>query len=228
MQRFASFFLSVFLLSTCQSFARNLEYENSCKEWVLCFQPSIPGWCSKTKCVAMMDLIFKVRPDVCVEIGVYGGASLFPTAIALKYLNQGIVYGIDPWDVRECIKYYPEGSPHKGWWGTIDMNAMYQSTMNLIKTHELEKKCLILRMTSEEAAPCIQEIDVLHVDGNHCDEADLIHLSYYLPKVKVGGYIWFDGWCTSPKAYEYVKKTCYIRKVLDSGNCILLEKICSE
>lgn len=228
MKKLVLLLFSVLLLSSDPSFAQNAPYELSTKEWTVWNLPTIPGWCTKTKCTEMMDLIFQVKPDVCVEIGVYGGSSLFPTAVALKYLNKGVVYGIDPWDTAEFSKYSTAYDTHLNWWRTIDMNSMYQQTMNMVKTNDLQKHCTILRMTSEAAAPLIPSIDILHIDGTHLDEEDLVHVTQYLPKVKIGGYVWYNGWSTSPKAYEYVKKTCYIRKVIDTGTCILLEKVRSE
>src|ERR1700730_11515979 len=63
------------------------------------------GWCSEEKALNFVDLILTAKPKVCVEIGVFGGASLIPTAFALKHLKEGIVIGIDPWDNSECIKH---------------------------------------------------------------------------------------------------------------------------
>lgn len=55
----------------------------------------------------MFDLILKENPKVYVEIGVWGGSSIFPTALALKLLNnKEVVFAIDPWNSEEYIKYY--------------------------------------------------------------------------------------------------------------------------
>ncbi len=89
----------------------------------------------------------------------------------------------------------------------------------------MQKYCHIIINTSKSAAPQIKTIDILHIDGNHCDESAYIDVIKYVPKVKIGGYIWFDGWSTATNAFEYIKKTCYVEKVVDNGRCILLKKM---
>jgi len=74
------------------------------KNHVLAQKKEIPGWCSDEKAQAMMDLVFSEQPQVCVEIGVFGGSSVFPTAMALRRLGNGVIYAIDPWKTEEAIK----------------------------------------------------------------------------------------------------------------------------
>src|SRR5271155_2865720 len=49
-------------------------------EWMA----QLEGWCSDLKATTLVDLVLKVRPQVIVEIGVWGGKSLVPMACALK------------------------------------------------------------------------------------------------------------------------------------------------
>lgn len=195
-----------------------------CKRSVLPHISHIPGWCSEKKGSAMIDLIFEIKPYICVEIGVFAGASILPTAYALKYLNKGFVYAVDSWNTYECTKYYPDGNPHKDWWSKVDFNYIYNSFFHLLKSHDLQKQCIVLAMTSEDAAPLIPTIDILHIDSTHCDESALQDLFLYFPKVRIGGYIWFTGWANTPNAFEYIKQNCQVKKVLDDGQCILLKK----
>ena len=46
-----------------------------CKENTMALLPSIPGWCSKEKALAMMEIIKKNNCQKCVEIGVFAGRS---------------------------------------------------------------------------------------------------------------------------------------------------------
>jgi hypothetical protein len=216
-----------FYLITLNGFT-NTKNQEECKKKVLSILPQIPGWCSQKKASSMMDLIFETNPKICVEIGVFAGASILPTAYALKCLNKGIVYAIDPWDTYECIKYYEKNDINRSWWEQIDMNYFYTYFLNLLKTHQIKNYCIVLKETSEQAANKIKTIDILHIDGNHCDESAFIDVTKYVPKIKVDGYIWFDGWSTSPKAFEYIKNTCIVVKVIDQGKCILLKKIHPE
>ena len=63
------------------------------KHHVLEHQKKIPGWCTLEKADKLMQLIYDTQPKICIEIGVFGGSSIYPTASALKYLGAGTVYG---------------------------------------------------------------------------------------------------------------------------------------
>lgn len=196
-----------------------------CKEFVKKEMPTIAGWCSFKKAEAMMDLIFEIQPEICVELGVFGGLSLFPTACALKYLNHGIVFGIDAWSPTEAIRYYPEGSIHRDWWAKQNMTIHYYDCMRLIEKYGLKPFCILFKETFQTALRKISSIDILHIDATHTNEGDFIDVMPYIQKVKKMGYIWFDGWPNSSDTYDYLKSRCLIKKVVDSGNCILLQKI---
>lgn len=217
-------FLLLPILTTVGVLADNAQIYDRFKKSVIATFSGTPGWCSKQKANAMMDLIFETKPAVCVEIGVFAGASLLPTASALKHIGRGIVYGIDPWATHECVKYFPEVSPHRTWWSKIDLNSMFNFCNQQIRIYRLEKNCILIKKSGENAAGQIGQIDILHIDANHCDQSDLGLVRLYIPKVKVGGYIWFDGYASSSQAFEYVKNTCYVEDVIDQGGCILLKK----
>ena len=200
------------------------EYKDVAKAMVV----KIPGWCSPKKAEAMMELIFDIKPDTCVELGVFQGASLFPTALALYCVKHGVVYAIDAWDTQEAVRYYPEGSPHRTWWTAQNLNTNYKAFLDMIKQYNLGNHCLVLRQPFATALDKIHSIDILHIDATHTNEGDFIDAVPYIQKVKKGGYIWFDGWSSSFDTYEYLKKTCQVRKVINSGACILLQKIIEE
>lgn len=215
---------SVLLGSFSTSYALDISSQEKCRQAVITNLPNIPGWCSPAKASAIMELIFRVKPSVCVELGVFAGASLYPTAAALKQNGEGVVYAVDAWSNLECYKHLPAGNSHKDYWKQIDLNAMHNYFLQLLKSEELQDQCIVIKNTFANAAPLIDPIDILHIDGDHYDESAYPIVLRYVPKVKVGGYIWFNGWGTSPKAFEYIKRTCYIVKVIDEGQCLLFEK----
>ncbi len=190
--------------------------------------PTLEGWCSKEKALAFIDLVLETEPEVCVEIGVFGGSSLFPVASALKYLGTGVVIGIDPWDKIECIKYLDpvEDATHLKWWGSLNINYIYQSYNNMLKKHKLQEYAETIRSTSEEAVSAIEEIDILYLDGNHSEFCSLQDVELYLPKVKRGGYIWMNDtlWKERQDAVERLAQTCEVMRLIDNGNCILFKK----
>jgi len=191
--------------------------------------PTLYGWCSKEKADNFIDLVLDVKPQVYVEIGVFGGSSLFPVASALKYLGEGVVIAIDPWDKKETIKYFDptEDATDLKWWTSINFERIYYSYMHLIKRFDLEEYCLTMKMTSEKAAPKINTpIDILYIDGNHSEACSIQDVELYLPKVKEGGYIWMNDtlWASRQQAVELLSDACDVVKVIDNGNCILFKK----
>src|SRR5665213_3143942 len=97
----------------------------SCKIKTLARQHEAQGWCSKEKAEKLMDLIYEAQPTVCVEVGVFGGSSIYPTARALQYLGQGKVYAIDPWAKEDCQVGYDINDPNYIWWSSINLDEIY-------------------------------------------------------------------------------------------------------
>ena len=91
--------------------------------------PTIEGWCEKNKALKLYDIIREVKPDLCVEIGVFGGSSLIPQALALKHNNRGTIAGIDPWSNNSAIEEM-ENFANKNWWGQIDLQGVYDRFLN--------------------------------------------------------------------------------------------------
>ncbi len=195
---------------------------------VVTILPSLEGWCTKEKALALVDLVLEVKPKVCVDIGVFGGGSLFPIASALKVLGKGIVIGIDPWDKVECLKYLDPIADiaHLSWWGNLDMNYVYLSYLSMLKRFGLENYCLTMKTTSEKAITSIETIDILHIDGNHSESGFALDVFLYLPKVRSGGYILLNDslWQQAQQAVDLLLEACDVVKLIDNGNCIIFQK----
>ncbi len=215
------------LLLTCSTGFADPRLE-TLKQHIIDVRPTIEGWCSQEKAVNLFDLIIETRPDVYVEIGVFGGASLFPVAMALKYNDHGICIAVDPWDKIECIKHFDPFKDQQDlqWWAKINLNYIYYSFLDLLSKHDLDRYCKIIRATSDKAAPMIGSIDILFLDGNHSEIASTQDVILYLPKVKNGGYIWMNDtlWTDRQAAVDLLLKECDVIKLIDNGNCILFRK----
>lgn len=189
---------------------------------------TLHGWCSQEKALNFIDLVLEVKPDVCVDIGSFGGRSVLPVASALKFLDHGIVIAIDPWDKIEALKHFDpyEDHRHMDWWGKVDFFGIYNSFLNMISNHELGKYVHVLRLSSERAAPEVGDIDILYIDGNHSDAIALLDAKLYLPKVRSGGYIWVNDstWTCMQPAIEFLQESCDPVRLIDNGNCILFKK----
>lgn len=167
----------------------------------------LEGWCSEQKASTLMELVFMMRPEKVVEIGVFGGKSLVPIAFALKEMDQGAVYGIDPWSAHASSEGM-EGVNYD-YWSKVDHEAILQGLKQKIKKFRLEDHIVLIRKSSEEA-PLIEGIDILHIDGNHSEEASFLDVTKWVPLVRRGGIIIFDdiNWATTAKAVEWLDSEC--------------------
>ena len=190
--------------------------------------PRLHGWCSQEKALQFIDLVLEVRPEVCVEIGVFGGRSLFPVASALKFLEHGIVIGIDPWSKEEILAFFDPAKDmdHIAWWSKINLESVYYSCLSMLSEHQLEDYCITLRTTSELASYVIGEIDILYIDGNHHEKISSKDVELSLPKVRPGGYIWLNDclWSDLQPAVDLLFEACDFVKLIESGNCVLFRK----
>ncbi len=179
------------------------------------------GWCNEDKIIKLYNLIIQNKPLHLVEIGVFGGKSLLSQAFALKDNNNGIIHGIDSWKYNDCINGMTNDDAIN-WWKTLDYEKIYNECMNAIISNHLENYIKLHRTSSEEYSKTINyEIDILHIDGNHEEESSCKDVELYLPKVKKGGYIWFDdaNWYQTQKAVNLLE---------NKFNCKLIDKAKSD
>lgn len=184
------------------------------KQQALWYMDFLHGWCSMQKADFLIDLILQTKPLKVVEIGVWGGKSLVPMAYALKTNQQGVIYGIDPWDSAASL----QGMQHEGskaFWRWADHGAVYRGLVQKIEEFDLVNQVELISATSEEAPP-IYDIDILHVDGNHSEETSFFDVQKWVPYVKKGGFILFDdmtwfenGKYTTEKAVRWLDENCF-------------------
>ncbi len=221
--------ITYFLLFTALSSFSTDSADKQLKQTVCNALPLISGWCSQEKALNFVDLVLEVKPQVCVDIGTFGGSSLFPVASTLKFLKQGFVIGIDPWDKTENLRNFDPVSDQINaiWWSTINFDSIYNSYNAMISNYGLTDYCITLKMTSEKAAAQIEHIDILYIDGGHSEAAFTTDVLLFLPKVRRGGYIWLNDtlWEQAQYAIELLLLQCEVIKLIDNGNCILFRKI---
>ncbi len=211
---------------------KNLSFQEH-KSQIL--QESQGSWCSSEKASLLMDFVFLRKPKVCVEIGVFAGATILPIASTLKHIKKGKIFAVDAWDNVEAVKYWKIEDEHKKWWSSIDMKEVFSSFLEMKKKRQLDPYVRVVAKTSAKAATVLPPIDFIHIDGNPSKEGFLQDLLLYLPKVKIGGYVFFSNLLVSegvslPKvealfllpsfflSYELVEE-------IEQGNACLLKKI---
>jgi hypothetical protein len=139
-----------------------------------------------------MEFIRTEKPEVCVEIGSFGGAISYPIVRTLNFLQHGVLHAIDAWDTEASIEGLKDEKV-VSWLKTLDMNATKSRFQDLFKGH-LEKYCKIVHQKSSTAVSLFADnsIDLLYIDGNGSREGSLNDVLLYFPKVKEGGYIWLN------------------------------------
>lgn len=192
----------------------------------------IPGWCSKDKAEKFVELINKTNAQLCVEIGVFGGSSLFPQALAMKDKGSGLVIGIDPWTKDSALEDMVNQA-NKDWWGALNLQNIYEMCLQNIENYQIQNFCNLVRKKSSEVVDQFGDnsVDILHIDGNHCERLAYEDCVNYFPKVKAGGYIFFDDttWveqgnvASTQKGYLYLKESCDEICIVNK-DCAVLQK----
>lgn len=150
---------------------------------------TLPGWCSNEKACTLASMVLALRPALTLEIGVFGGRSFLPMALAHKAIKTGICVGIDAWDKDVAVREQTTNEDRE-WWAKVDQHQIYANFMQQIYNHDLDKIVQIYRVESRNFQPPNQ-ISVLHIDGSHTQTAttDMVRFG---PKVVMGGFLVTD------------------------------------
>jgi hypothetical protein len=148
----------------------------------------LPGWCDYAKAQALASTVLALRPRVTLEIGVFGGRSFLPMALAHKEFGGGVCIGIDPW-LNHASKQGQVGKD-EAYWAQLDHESVYQVFLTAMRQLSVESFCRIHRMTTDEFDP-IPEVGMLHVDGNHGPQAES-DIKRFSPMVVSGGFCCLD------------------------------------
>ena len=150
--------------------------------------PSISGWCSVEKANDLALAVIKLRSSVTVEIGVFGGRSLLPMALAHAEQDHGGVWAIDPWQAAASVEGYDPVNAE--WWSRVNHEALYQQFLGHLKAHGVEKFVKIVRGKSDNVTPP-EVIDVLHLDGQHTDQT-VRDVERFASRVRPDGFVFVD------------------------------------
>lgn len=154
--------------------------------------PLLRGWSGKeARPYRMAGLVLKETPQTIVEIGVFGGQSLIPQAMALKLLGSGRIYGIDPYDL-DVITTQMATMDDKEMWLRQDMDVVLKDLREVIRDIGLQNEISLILSRSIDCSLLFDSIDILHIDGSHTEEGVLCDVNLYAKRVRKGGYIWMD------------------------------------
>lgn len=184
--------------------------------------PAMDGWCSKTKAEALVKAVLEQKPEVVVEIGVFGGRSLIALALGCLVNGQGQVFGIDPWDVSASISGFEEDKQNREWWRKVDHDVIYRKCLESCGRNGVLDFVSLIRAKSEQMALWLGAsapfIDILHIDGNHSEPHSVHDVTHYIPKVKPGGIICFDdtNWNCTKRAQQIIAESCEFLNFVES------------
>lgn len=178
---------------------------------VLAILPQFLGWCTREKATGLVESVFELpAAPLCVEVGVFGGQSLCALAVACAG-RGGHVWGIDAWRKEDALAHVAEPE-NRQWWSEVDYERVYSQCLRTLLDLELLASCTIVRSSSARAAALFdpESLDLLHIDGNHSEEESEADVLRWIPKLKLGGVLWFDDvdWQTTRRAQEQVRRFC--------------------
>lgn len=158
--------------------------------------PDGGDWCTLEKAEALACLIVALRPRRIVEIGIWRGGSFVPMVMALRHAHASagscMAIAIDPWDPRASVA--GEEPANAQWWGdTVGVRGhedAYDAFVARLEREGLSAFVEIIRKPSDEARPP-SRIDLLHVDGNHTDQA-IRDVERFAPEIVRGGVLVLD------------------------------------
>lgn len=141
-----------------------------------------PGWFHHG--AKILELVERYRPNVCVELGTWLGASAIPVARSIRRWG-GTLTCVDTWagDVHQ-----PDPSRPSAPW------MLVSCARHMIEAGVGANVRLIPATTSAAAEWWTEPIDYLYIDAAHDYESVRADLRAWLPHVKPGGLILGDDY----------------------------------
>lgn len=176
---------------------------------VLSASNQLEGWCSPQKSMLLYHLAREHKPQIVVEIGIYGGRSIVPMAAALKENSSGHVYGIETWSGAAATSYRTNIA-NDFWWMNIDFGSIKKNFLEFILKHNLHETIKIIEAPSDKCHAVFDRIDMLHIDGGHSAFGAAQDVINYVSKVPSGGIIVYDdiNWPSTSAGLEILRDTC--------------------
>ena len=164
------------------------------------------GFCTLEKVRHMLQLVVQEKPNLCVEVGVYGGRSLFPMAYGCHKNGRGQVHAIDSWSNADSSD--GEQGAYAETWKTHDFESKYQEFIRDAARPPYDKIVKTFRVNHLNVVDSYgsESIGFFHEDGNHSPKIVNESLVRWLPKLMVDGiFVWDDpGWADNSKLVHNV------------------------
>jgi hypothetical protein len=187
----------------------------------------LEGWCTPRKAKILYDLVLASDARMSVELGVFGGRSLIPLALAHRHKGSGFATGVDPWEARSALEGGNDPR-NNAWWSGLDLESIYAGFVRAVLAHDLTYRCRWVRATSDAAVGLFadESVTLLHQDSNHSELVSCGEVRLWAPKVRSGGYWVIDDtdWPTTSKAQRLLLQLGF-REVRDEDGWRVLRKL---
>jgi hypothetical protein len=193
----------------------------------IAIDPTIEGWCLPAKAAHLSELIESYKPGLIVEVGVFGGKSLIPMAMAAQHNGTGIVYGIDPWSADAALEGEKDEA-NRTWWGqTIELETIYRKFIQHVMRLNLTHECRWIRARSEDVVGMFprESIEFFHLDSNHSELVSCRDVELWEPKISPRGFWVLDDsdWPTQQKAIGMIKARGF-QLITDDGKYMVFRR----
>ena len=175
---------------------------------------SLPGWCTEQKARRLVELIVNEKPKVCVELGVFGGRSLLPIALALQFNGEGHIDGFDPYTKEAALEGMNDAA-NTTYWSRMPYAEIHKTAVNALTIEGVQDFAKITKVKSCDVVNTYADgtIDFLHQDSNHSEEISVSEVRAWLPKLRTGGLWVFDDtdWVTTQTAQFLLREAGCIK-----------------
>lgn len=149
---------------------------------------TLPGWCTLFKAERLAAMVLDLKPDISVEVGIFGGRSFMPIALAHKFIGKGVAIGVDPWTVESASEGYT--GEDKEWWGSQNMALIRSGFLKELSRMNVRKFTRIIELRSDDFEPP-SGIGLLHLDGQHTEQT-VREVKKFASRMLIGGLIVLD------------------------------------
>jgi hypothetical protein len=159
-----------------------IKLDDQIVEWAKAYETSMLDANELLHLAAVLSVFPRTAESFLIEIGAYLGTTTLFLAKILDRLNKTVpILSIDPFDRFQPDSLNPQGN--------------YSAYMSNIVQNGLGSVCLPLSAFSFDAARVVSNTaGVLVLDGDHHYSSVSRDLSFYMPKIVVGGFLFVDDY----------------------------------
>lgn len=191
------------------------------------YLPQMEGWCTPQKARDLANVVADREPGLAVEIGVFGGRSLFAIALAMSEAGVGTVWGIDPWSVSAAIEGDVGKDNHEWWSQKVNLEEIYRGFLGDVLELGVSNNCRFVRERSEIAVRLFENksISLFHQDSNHSELVSCRDIELWHPKLTDNAAWIMDDtdWSSQTKAMTMLRERGF-KPFIDGGTYQILKR----